>query len=179
MASPSILRAAHGTGSSALLRAENPPLDEIPPTSAADTEEGLRVRAARGRPFERGNRAGANRGASLTRSGVDLDAPDEVRRGIQRRAETLRRQRAREMSVAHGGEVSSAVRVEVASWALATAWSRHFYDQGDAAQGGLAAERASAHQLRAVGLAEREAKAKPKKSVDYEALLAGPTKEGT
>jgi hypothetical protein len=157
-----ILRSAHGTGADALLRAEAPPLDEVPPLNAADTARGIALSAASGRPFTKGNTAAKNRGPSLTRTGVDLNPPDNVRRGVQRRAESLRRVRVRELRIAHGGSpLSSAVKAEVASWALAVAWSRFHYDQGDAKQGARFAELASAHQLRAIGVAEREGVARP------------------
>lgn len=163
MASPSILRTAHGKGASALRRAETPPLDELSPLNATDTETGLALRKKRGRPFEKGNRAAAGRGPDLTRMGVNLDTTDDVdRRSALRKAETLRRHRAREMSTMHGGELSSGVHTELASWALAIAFSRLAYDRGDATQGALLAERASAHQLKAVGLAERETKSRPR-----------------
>lgn len=176
--SPSILRTAHGTGAPALLRAEAPPLDEVPPLSADATERGLAAAQARGRPFTRGNRAGANRGPSLARSGVDLDPSDAGRRKVQRRAESLRRVRVREMSVQHGGTISSAVKAEVASWALALAWSRHAYDQGDAGRGAKLASEASAHMLRATGLAEREARVAPRAPGDAFARWRTPEGEG-
>jgi hypothetical protein len=170
---PSIIRSAHGTAAAggAILVAEAPPLDELPANAYA-TAEGLRVRAARGRPFQRGNSAAKGRGPSLTRSGVDPSVGDAARRSVARKAESLRRVCVREIAVAAGGDVSSAVRVEIAAWALATAWSRHAYDQGDARGGSQLAERASAHMLRATGLADRESRARPASPADAPWLVA-------
>ncbi len=82
---------------------------------------------------------------------------------MDRRAATLSAARQRELTVQHGGaRISTHVRVEVVAWARATAWSDFYFRAGDAKEGARFAELASAHGLRAVGLAEREAKAQPK-----------------
>jgi len=156
---PSFIRTAHGAArkGGVVIVAEGPPLDEIPTMNASDTARGLAFVAALGKPFTGGNQAARNRGAVLTRTGTDLDSPDATKRTVNRRAERLRRARVREERVRHGGVLSTAVQAEIASWALATAWSRHWYSEGDAVKGGKLAEAASAHLLKAIGIAEREA----------------------
>jgi len=161
LTSPTIIRAAHGLAKDggAILVAETPPLDEIPPPNLADTEKGLEVRRKRGRPFAKGNSAASNKGPMLTRITIDPDAPEEVRK-IHRRAQTLKAKRERELSVQHGGMIlSTGVKTELISWARAQAWADHYSRLGDAKQALLFAEKASGHNLKAIGIAEREAKA--------------------
>ncbi len=165
---PAILVTAHGAGASALLRAETPDLDELPPLNEADTATGLALAVARGRPFQRGNRAASGRGPSLTRGGANPDAPEE-RQLVERRAATLRGQRRRELAVQHGAPVSSGVLTELVAWARGVSWSDVYYRAGDAVKGAALAEKASAHQLRAIAIAEREARARPQSSA-YENL---------
>ena len=158
---PSILRTAHGAGKDTVLRAEATVLDEIEPLNAGHTATGNAARSRRGKPFAPGNSAGAMKGSSLTRVTENPTAPAEQRK-IDRKAQTLAAARVREMTVAHGGvKLSSAVRTEVVAWARACAWSDHHYRHGDAKQAARFAELASAHQLRAVGLAQREGAARP------------------
>ena len=159
---PSLIHPAHGRAAEggALLVAEATPLDEVRPLNAGDTATGLAVRKTRGRPFTKGNRAGADRGASLTRVNIDPEAPEDRKR-VGRRATSLKNQRASELTIQHGGmPISSAVRVELVAWANATSWSDFFYRAGDAIRGAALAEKASAHQLKAIGICEREAKAR-------------------
>lgn len=156
---PSILRAAHGAAGARgnVLVAESPVLDEIQPLNAVDTGAGIAASTRRGRPFTRDNKAAALKGSSLTRAGGDANAPEEQRR-VDRRAAALSAARQRELVVQHGGaKLSTAVRVEVVAWARAVAWSDFYFRTGDAKAGALFAEKASAHGLRAVGLADREA----------------------
>ena len=162
--SPSLIRTAHGSYADVLapsLVVETPPLDEIPPVHASDSGLGLASSAALGKPFTRGNRAAAKKGPELTRTGVDLDDEDSVRRSVGRKAESLRRKRVREERARHGGVISSGVETEIASWALAISWSRHHYSEGETTKGAKLAEQASAHLLKAVAIAEREHHAGP------------------
>lgn len=159
---PSILRTAHGAAAEggALLVAEQPPLDEYAPPDAARTEQGLALRRVRGRPFQVGNAAAKDRGPSLTRVNVDPAASDDARR-VHRKAASLCRRRIRELSVESGGMVSTAVRVELVAWARNTAWAE-FYDRaGDPVKAASLSEKASGHQLKAIGIAAREAAARP------------------
>lgn len=162
---PAIIRTAHGAAADggAILVAELAPLDELPPPDASRTVTGLAISVARGRPFQPGNRAAADRGSSLTRITVDPDATEERAR-VHRKAQSLVGQRRREMEVQHGGRLSSAVRVELVAWARATAWADHFDRQGDATKAAALSEKASGHQLKAIGFAERDAASRPKVS---------------
>ncbi len=164
---PNIIRTAHGNAAAhgAILVAENPPLDEWPPPDAARTAQGLAVRTARGRPVQKGNTAASGRGPSLTRIVSDADAPDEQRR-VHRKATSLKSKRERELSVQYGGPVSSGVKVELVAWARAVAWAEHFDRHGDPVRAAALAEKASGHQLKAIGIAEREAAARPRAPVD-------------
>jgi hypothetical protein len=158
----SLLVRAHGTAaeSGAVLVAEPLPLDELRPLDARRTEAALASRRVRGRPFQIGNTAASDRGASLTRINVDASAPEEHRK-VHRKAASLQRQRRRELEVQHGGPVSSAVNVELVAWARNTAWAELYDRAGDATKAAALAEKASGHQLKAIGIAEREATAKP------------------
>jgi hypothetical protein len=154
---PAIIRTAHGAAAAggAIIVAEQPPLDEYPPLNADRTATSLALRAARGRPFRIGNAAAKGRGASLTRITVQPEASEDVRR-VHQKAQSLANQRRRELEVQCGGPVTSAVRVELVAWARDTAWAE-FYDRaGDALKASQLAEKASGHQLKATGLAERE-----------------------
>jgi hypothetical protein len=170
MSGPSVLRGAHGTGRDAILRAEEPPLDENPPLSPADARQAIAVSARVGKPFAKGNKAGSLRGSALTKVTQNVQAPEDQRR-VDRRAVRLSVARQRELRMAHGGgKLSAQVCVEVVAWARATAWSDHFYRMGDAKAGAAFAEKASAHGLRAVGLAAREGAAKPKATSNADPL---------
>jgi hypothetical protein len=178
MAGPTLIRTAHGTAreGGAELVVETPPLDELGAPDAARTEQGLALAARRGRPFQVGNTAGANRGASLTRitadggEAIDPDSPDQ-RHKARRKAQSLVRQRRRELEVQTGGAVSSAVRVELVAWARATAWAELYDRAGDSVRSVAFAEKASGHGLKALGIAEREAAARPR-DTSLEAMRA-------
>ncbi|HEY6461674.1 MAG TPA: hypothetical protein VIY73_16010, partial [Polyangiaceae bacterium] len=134
---------------------------------ASRTEQGLALRRVRGRPFQPGNTAASDRGSSLTRitphDGAlsDPDTPEERRRA-RRKAASLQRARRRELEVQTGGPVSSAVKVELVAWARATAWAEMYDRAGDAVKAVAFAEKASGHGLKALGIAEREAAARPR-----------------
>jgi len=163
-----ILGPAHGAAAEhgAVLVAEATTLKDLgTPPDAARTEEGLALRRVRGRPFQKGNTAASGRGPSLTRvspepeAPVDLTDPEERRRA-RRKATSLAAKRTRELEVQTGGQVSSAVRVEVVAWASATAWAEMFERAGDPLKAAALREKASGHGLKALGLAERESAAR-------------------
>jgi hypothetical protein len=155
---PSILRAAHGAAADggAVLVAETPVLDELGPPDAARTAVGLALRSARGRPFQPGNTAASGRGPSLTRITCDPSAPEEQQR-VHRKAASLKGTRQRELEVQMAGPISSGVKVELVAWARATAWAELYDRAGDATKAAALSEKASGHQLKAIGIAEREA----------------------
>lgn len=161
--SASILRKAHGAaaGGGTLLVAETPPIDELDPLNAGDTEAGLAMRRVRGRPFQPGNRAAADRGPSLTRINAPNTNSEAIKR-LHRKAGALKRTRERELAVQHGGErPSTAVRVELVAWAKATAWAEFLESQSvSPLKVAQLREKASAHQLKAIAIAEREAAAR-------------------
>jgi hypothetical protein len=167
MRTPSILRTAHGTAAEggAELVAETPALKDMAPPDGSRTERGLALRKARGRPFQVGNTAASGRGPSLTRIALDEAvaadprSPEAVRRA-RRKAASLQRMRRRELEVQLGGPVSSGVKVELVAWARATAWAEIHESAGDPLTAEAFAEKASAHGLKALGIGEREAKAR-------------------
>lgn len=171
-----IFRSAHGKAAAhgAILVAECPPLDESQPPNASATERGLALRRERGRPFTVGNRAASGRGPSLTRIASAPDAPEEIRR-VHRKAASLKGRRERELSVQCGGPVSSGVKVELVAWARDVAWAEHFDRLGDAIKAAALAEKASGHQLKAIAIAEREAKARP--AANDVPWMVAPTRE--
>jgi hypothetical protein len=174
-----ILVPAHGTAAKggAVLVAETVQLKDMATPNAARTEEGLALAARRGRPFQRGNTAGANRGASLTRitshvvTVCDPNSPEERLRA-RRKAQSLVTQRRRELEVQTAGPVSSAVKVELVAWARATAWAEMYDRAGLTAASVAFAEKASGHGMKALGLAERESEARPKATTDPAAAEA-------
>jgi hypothetical protein len=178
MAGPSILRAAHGLAAAggAILVAETPILDEMRPLDAGRTAEGLALRRRRGRPFRPGNRAASNRGPNLTRVVVQDDVvcnPEDPaeRRRARRKANSLAGKRRRELEVSTGGPVSSAVKVELVSWARAVSLADLYDRAGDAVKAIAFAEKASGHGLKAIGIAEREGAGRPKANAfDLDAL---------
>jgi hypothetical protein len=163
---PSILRTAHGNAAEggAELVAETPALKDLATPDASRTGEGLALRKARGRPFQIGNTAASGRGPSLTRIAVDGAALDpaspEAAQRARRKAASLAAKRRRELEVQLGGPVSSGVKVEIVAWARATAWAEVYDLAGDPVTAEAFAEKASAHGLKALGIGEREAKAR-------------------
>lgn len=166
---PEVLRAAHGTGASAILRAESPPLPEVPPPNAERTALGLAMAAARGKPFQPGNSAASQRKPALALMGVPIDSADPRCRSAMRKAANWRSRRCRELTVLSGGYLGTGPATMIASAALALAASRVAYEL--AAERGPAgvqlaklgadlADKARQQELTAVGLAEREARAR-------------------
>lgn len=168
------LRRAHGTGATALLRSERRPLDEIPPLNASDTAEGTRSARVRGRPFTRGNAAAKGRKPAMASVGVRVDdTTDPAYRRALRQAAAYRRRRCSELTRDHGGELSAGVSGMVATAALALAASRWLYERaGSAGKGAPAllvqaaalADKARQAELTAIDLAQREARARPKRN---------------
>ncbi len=167
MSSPSLLRTAHGTGESALLRTERPPVDELTPLRAEDTEAGLAVRKARGRPFTRGNAAPKGKTATLaTVTSKELGKGDPRWRNALRQANTYRQRRVRELAIQHGGTLGAGPCAMLANAAHAMAASRVLYELAaetlDAdlfKKAASLADSARQQELTAVALAEREAAA--------------------
>lgn len=176
MSGPSIIRGAHGTAacSGSILVAEDPPLDEREPPNAADTGRGLALAQRRGRPFTPQNRAAENRRPALCMLGVPLDAADPRYRSAMRKASRYLKRRVRETAVSCGGHLSAGPAAMFASSARALAASTVLYTLAGeelaagrtkeatalfTAAAGLG-EKARAQELTAIGLAEREAKAR-------------------
>jgi hypothetical protein len=167
---PEILRSAHGNGVDAILRAEDPPLDERPPLSAEHTAKGLALAAQRGRPFQPGNSAGSQRKPALALLGVPIAAADPRHRSAMRKAASWRSRRVRELAVHCGGYLGTGPATMIASAALALAASRVAYELAAekvgaegmelAKLGAHLADKARQQELTAVGLAEREARAR-------------------
>lgn len=173
---PDPIRTAHGKGASAVLRVEAMQLDELPPMNAEDTGQGLAMARRRGAPFTKGNKAAANRKPALCQLGVPLDTSDPRYRSAMRKAERYRARRVRETAVAHGGHLSAGPSAMFASAARALAASivvnllaGETLAAGDTKAAAdlfkVAASLADSsrqQELTAVGLAAREAAARPK-----------------
>jgi hypothetical protein len=173
-----ILRKAHGAAADggSLIVAEDKPLDEYPKPDVARTVTGLTLRRVRGRPFQVGNSAAAGRGPSLSRITIDPHAPEERQRAA-RKATSLQRARIRELEVQYGGTLSSGVRTELKAWALDAAAADLWHRAGDDLKAAALNEKASGHQLKAVGLAEREAQARPRGEPAWRTALLSPLPE--
>lgn len=196
----SILRTAHGNNSKALLVAERPPIDELPPLNAGDTEEGEALAAGRrnggtpGSPFKPGNKMAAGRKPSLCLLGVPVTTSDPRYRSALRKANTYRQVRIRELATQHGGHLGAGPSAMLASSARALASSILLNELGaEALAAGTAkairnasgllalaarlADSSRQQELTAVALAEREGKvrseARSSETPDW--LLAKPT----
>ena len=169
-----VIRSAHGTGASALLRTETTPLEEIPPPNADDTARGLALAGQRGRPFQPGNACARNRRPALALLGVSLDPTHTGYRNALRRANAYRQRRVRELAVVHGGYLGAGPSAMLASAARALAASVTINELAAAelaagrvkeaadlfSQAARLADSARMQELTAVGLAEREAAAR-------------------
>lgn len=163
---PSFIRTAHGTGRDAILRAEVPPLDELPPPNATRTERALAARAARGRPFEPGNAAASGRRPKLARM-PDIATTHPSWAAAQKQARRYVQRRCRELAVQTGvPSLGTGPSALLASAGLARAASVVLYemaaqtlDAGLFRDAAALADKARQAELTAVGLAEREAKA--------------------
>lgn len=161
------IRKAHGNGAGALLRTEVPPIDEIRPPNATETEHGLAVREASGRPFEPGNDAASNRLPKLAR--IDSARPEAHalwRDRYRKQADRLARRRVRELSVMFGGRCSVAAADIVKSAAMQSAWADLLFelaaqtlDPKLAAQAARMRDMSRVAHLTAVGLCRLEADA--------------------
>lgn len=166
------LRTAHGNGSSALVRVETTPADELPTPNAETTAARLADRKRRGKPFEKGNRAAAGRKPALALLGVPVaDVADPVYQRMLRSAANYRRKRVSELAAVHGHVTAGAASL-IASSALALAGSRYCYALAARAKdpaliklGSALANDARQAELGAWELCSREAAAKPKESM--------------
>jgi hypothetical protein len=164
---PSILRAAHGTGAPAVLRAETPPLEELPPPNVDVARQGVAVVEGRGRPFERGNRAAEGRKPSLALLGLPIEASDPRWCRALRKARSYLIRRRGELAILSGGTLGAGPCSMLVSASKALAASEVLYELAgttlDAAlfaQAASLAEKARTAEITAVGLAEREASAR-------------------
>jgi hypothetical protein len=169
------LRRAHGIGAAALARVETLPLDEHRAPNAADTERGLALRAARGRPFQKGNKAAAARKPTIASvAGIPVHSDDEGYRRLLRWARAYRNHRVRELSVQYGGDLSAGVCGILTSAAQALAMSRFLAEY--TAKKGISLKVAAVAtklamdarqmELTAMEMAEREVAARPRGPVD-------------
>jgi hypothetical protein len=163
---PDPLRSAHGNGSETILRVETPPLPEVRPLNAADTDRGLAEVERRGRPFERGNRAAMGRKPSLCILGLPLTSADPRYRRAARKARSWTRRRVQELAIQSGGSLGAGPCGALANAGLALAASRCLYEIAaetlDAKmfqQAADLADKAKQQELFAVGLASRETEA--------------------
>ncbi len=180
---PSILRTAHGNGADAILRAETPPIDELPPVNAAIASQGNAELARRGRPFERGNQAAKGRKPGLALMGLPIATADPRYRSALRKARTYMQRRAHELAAVHGGYLGAGPSAMLVNAAFALAASRVLSELAsetldaklfrDAA---ALADSARQQELTAVALAEREAAARPVSNphADLAAALSAP-----
>jgi hypothetical protein len=160
------LRTGHGTGAG-VPRVEVLPHDELPAVNANETAAHLAERRAKGRPFERGNRAAAGRRPKLALLGVSVDAADPRYALSLRRAGRYRKRRCSEIAAVHG-YVSAGASSLIASASLALSASRYLYEvaaeTGDAdtlKRASALANDARQNELAAWELAAKEAAARP------------------
>ena len=165
------LRTGHGNGAG-VPRIEVCPADELPAPNAAETAANAALRAARGRPFEEGNRAACGRRPKLALLGVSADATDPRYALALRRASRYRKRRCSELATVHG-YVSAGAASLIASASLALCASRYLYEVAAATGDPETLKRASAlandarqNELAAWELATREAAARPRQPVD-------------
>lgn len=162
-----ILRTAHGTAADALLVAERPPVDELRPLNAADTEQGLAEAKRRGRPFTLNNKAAANKRTALARMAPEVPTADPRYRKALRSARRYVQRRIRELAVQHGGHLGSGPCAGLTSAGLALAASRVLHelaaetlDPALFVSAARLADSARQQELTAVALAERESAAR-------------------
>jgi hypothetical protein len=165
--SPSILRAAHGAGASAGLRAETPVLSELPPPNDDLARQGAAVVASRRRPFERGNTAAKGRKPALALLGLPIEGSDPRWCRALRRARSYLIRRRGELTVLCGGTLGAGPCAMLASAARALAASHVVFElaglTSDPALFLMAAQlgdKSRQQELTAVALAEREAAAR-------------------
>lgn len=173
------LRTAHGSYKDALVVVETRPVDELSALNGADTVRGITVekesRTDLGR-FKRGNKVAAGRKPALaSAAGIPVEAKDPRYTQSLRWARKYRAQRVRELTIQHGGYLSSGVCAMLTSSALDMAASRYLTIL--AAEGApdgptllkTASQLAASsrqQELTALEIAQREAAARPKKPFD-------------
>lgn len=166
-------RTAHGAAAKggATKVVEVPPVDELMPVSVAETEKNLAVRKSRGRPFEKGNKAGGPRTPSLARIQQNPLLPEVAlspeqraelilaeRRKMMRKANSLKNRFCREALVMYGG-FSVAVEVQIKFWAQMTSLTDFHINIGDYDTAMKAAKEASQHITKAYAMADHERRA--------------------
>jgi hypothetical protein len=129
-----VLRAAHGMAAPGKphelymgpVVAETLKANRLPKLNADDTVEGLALAKKRGRPFQRGNRAASGRRPALaSASGIPLVSKDPEYQKHLRWARAWRKKRVSELSIMHGGYLSSGVCAMITSAAIDMAASRY------------------------------------------------------
>lgn len=167
---PSLIRTAHGTGASAGIRVETPPLDEIPPLNASQTASGAALAKSRGRPFTKGNAAARGRKPALASLGIPIDGADPRYRSAMKKAAAYRTRRCAELATQQGGYLSAGAAAVVAVSARAMAASALLHELADEAlragnvkdaatlliQATRAGDAARQADLTAIAIAERE-----------------------
>lgn len=162
------IRKGHGTGADA--PHIEVPLKDLRPNNAADTAANVARRKRRGRPFEKGNRAAADRAPVLALLGVETGEIPELARKDLRKADRYRQRRVREVAGAHG-YASAGTCAVLGSAAITLASQRQVaalaFQTGDPALHKLAADLAEKHsqlELKASFMARNEAAGKPKET---------------
>jgi hypothetical protein len=102
------------------------PPDELPRPDAEQTARNIADRRAKGRPFEKGNKAAAGRRPKLALLGVKCDVADPKYRQCLQLAANYRRRRVSELTATFG-YVSSGASAMISSSALALAASKFVY----------------------------------------------------
>lgn len=162
------LRSGHGQGAASVH--VEVPWKDLPPVNAAETAANVAERKRRGRPFQKGNRASADRAPTLALLGVKADSIPEPSRSDLRKAESYRQRAVRELAAAHGYASARACAIQ-GSAALVLASQRQVaakaFETGDPDLHKLAADLADRHaqlELKADVTAQRAAAARPKAS---------------
>lgn len=172
--SPEILRTAHGDGAGALIRAEVPPISELPPIPhvyGADTGAELTVSTPKGARFAKKNDAAKRKRPALAGLGVTMPADHPEYAAAMRKANAYRKHRVAELSRMHGCGLSAGVCSMIASSARALAASQLLHDMAERAirngqpetaaklisQALAAADKSRQQELTALALCEREA----------------------
>jgi hypothetical protein len=165
------LRPGHGAGDG--MPHVEVPLKDRQPANADDTARNVAQYKRRGKPFEPGNRAGADRKPVLALLGVQAASlPEPTQRDVKR-AGRYRQRRVREI-VAANGYASAGTCAVLGSAAIVLASQRQVaalaFQTGDPALHKLAADLAEKHsqlELKASFLAKDEsARRKPEDAID-------------
>ena len=127
------LRTAHGNATTNGIpgpRVEVLPADELPYPNAVDTADGHALAEVRGRPFAKGNKAGAGRKPALVSLGVRVeDAKDPEYLRQLRSGARYRKRRVAELCALGGGEISAGVSLRVKHEAMAAVGAEWIFNQ--------------------------------------------------